>query len=66
VPNRALDLKVSYSGLSVTYFLLLSIVTHLLLKTFEQQQEEKLKEYQTAAKRLDNALLVSMIITPKS
>ena len=29
---------------------------------FEQQAEEKLKQYQAAAKRLDNALLVSIIL----
>jgi hypothetical protein len=30
-------------------------------QSFEQQAEEKLKGYQAAAKRLDNALLVSMV-----
>jgi hypothetical protein len=33
----------------------------LSTQSFEQQAEEKLKQYQAAAKRLDNALLVSMV-----
>ena len=39
-----------------------SHITHIVLNSsFKQQAEEKLKEYQAAAKRLDNALLVSMV-----
>lgn len=46
---------------SHTLFCFKMLLIYFSTQPFEQQAEEKLKQCQAAAKRLDNALLVSMV-----